>query len=394
MNELLDMAISSREGETAITLTMNIDGDIKSYTVPSSDTLRYKNLVALAMSYGVADTDEEREKITADIAEALDAREALKNLLAEHANNNGNVYSFEGSSVLLNGEPLDKPLADHLMRVIDEDGSVRNKDVWEALTQFIERLRNNVSPFVRDQLLNWLEAANNNDRGFTISKDGMLMGYKGFRLTDGVAYSSYKGEATVVNQDGTITHFEHDYIPNRVGDTVSMPRHRVQDNPSIGCSVGLHVGTYDYAYGYARDVVYLVEVDPADVVSVPTECDSQKIRASKYKVVQAVTEVKRETVYSWDEEDEDEYGEENYCECGELNEDCYCKEHENSEERVYIDSQGNTSCECGECLFDEEPAQSEALTKSFLETAREQVANMTPEESLNRLKALFGKKSD
>ena len=65
-----------------------------------------------------------------------------------------------------------------------------------------------------------------------------------------------------------------------------MPRRNVCDNANIGCSDGFHAGSLDYARQYGNGGhLMVVEIDPADVVSVPLDCDQQKLRTSKYKVV-------------------------------------------------------------------------------------------------------------
>ena len=58
-------------------------------------------------------------------------------------------------------------------------------------------------------------------------------------------------------------------------------------------------------------VVVLVKFDPADIVSVPTDCQYSKMRVSKYTVVSVAREQLEEEVYT----EEDEY-EEDYFESG------------------------------------------------------------------------------
>jgi hypothetical protein len=76
-------------------------------------------------------------------------------------------------------------------------------------------------------------------------------------------------------------------FPNHPGCEHSMPRNEVNDDANVGCSVGWHVGSYDYATGWAGDNghVMIVDVDPADVVSIPHDCSWQKMRTCRYKVV-------------------------------------------------------------------------------------------------------------
>ena len=69
-----------------------------------------------------------------------------------------------------------------------------------------------------------------------------------------------------------------------------MPRSEVEWDPSVGCHQGLHVGSWDYAAGFARGAVLTVYVNPRDVVSVPTDCDAAKMRCCRYTIGN-VTEV-------------------------------------------------------------------------------------------------------
>jgi hypothetical protein len=61
-----------------------------------------------------------------------------------------------------------------------------------------------------------------------------------------------------------------------------------------GCSVGLHVGTYDYASNFTLNVLE-VHVNPRDVVSVPTDSNWAKVRCCRYVVIK---EVERTLHYS------------------------------------------------------------------------------------------------
>ena len=89
---------------------------------------------------------------------------------------------------------------------------------------------------------------------------------------------------------------ERHQILNEVGATIEVARRCVDDNKDHHCSFGLHVGSFDYADGWAGEDgrLLLVEFDPADAVSVPTDCDFQKLRVSKYKVISDITDTRKE----------------------------------------------------------------------------------------------------
>ena len=87
------------------------------------------------------------------------------------------------------------------------------------------------------------------------------------------------------------------------------------DDADIGCSDGFHAGSYDYAKGYSHNGGHLmrVEIDPSDVVSVPKDCDCQKLRTAKYTVValhETIEEPLDEGIYGeWDDDIEDDIDE-------------------------------------------------------------------------------------
>jgi hypothetical protein len=69
----------------------------------------------------------------------------------------------------------------------------------------------------------------------------------------------------------------------KLGQTVKMKRTECDNDPSIGCSYGLHVGATSYVetYGDPGDAVLVCYVNPAHVVAVPNH-DNSKIRVSQY----------------------------------------------------------------------------------------------------------------
>jgi hypothetical protein len=72
---------------------------------------------------------------------------------------------------------------------------------------------------------------------------------------------------------------------NHPGKSPEMPRDQVEDDSSVGCGRGLHVGGLEYVRSGGSRCV-LVKVDPADVVSVPKDEYYRKCRTCKYTVLQ------------------------------------------------------------------------------------------------------------
>jgi hypothetical protein len=77
-------------------------------------------------------------------------------------------------------------------------------------------------------------------------------------------------------------------MDNSIGKIVEMERNEVDDNKDQTCSTGLHFCSQDYlphfGNGYDSRVVIL-KINPADVVSIPSDYNNAKGRACKYEVV-------------------------------------------------------------------------------------------------------------
>jgi hypothetical protein len=190
-----------------------------------------------------------------DLAEQ--ARQAFEKVSDRISISDGRVY--------VDGELVDNSLSAQISRF-------QKQGIYDfvPLVNFYEKVLQNRNGNSREQLYTWL-----NDRNFTITEDGDFIAYKGLRddLT-----SVHSGEAIV---DGQTVYGN---VPNSVGSIVEMPRNRVNANAFEGCSTGLHAGTWDYASTFAPRVVK-VKINPRDVVSVPRDCDFQKLRTCRYEVL-------------------------------------------------------------------------------------------------------------
>jgi hypothetical protein len=134
-----------------------------------------------------------------------------------------------------------------------------------------------------------------------ITEDGHFLAYKAVR---GDFKDKYKG-----------------VFDNSVGNIVKMQRAKVDDNRSRGCSDGLHAGALNYVAGYGSvehgDRIVIVKINPRDVVSVPSDCNCEKLRTCQYEVVGEYQGELLKPLYkadfSQDEyEDEDENYSDNY----------------------------------------------------------------------------------
>lgn len=157
-----------------------------------------------------------------------------------------------------------------------------------AWTKFARKLQRNVDPYIRSQLFNFLNYLIDTENSLALTPEGNFIGYKGIQKN---YLSSRAGNGFV-----DVVEYKNTQIPNKPGTIVSMNRHEVQADPDQTCSFGLHVGSYSYAKGF-QPLVVLVEVNPENVVSVPSDYNGQKLRCSEYKVIKEVDKPLTEFLY-------------------------------------------------------------------------------------------------
>lgn len=184
-------------------------------------------------------------------------RETIANLFrtanAVKRYSKGNIQVQNGS-LYFGGEEIHNVVVDRIFAFMAEGLPV------EPLIEFLKRLLANPSRRSVDQLYKFLEHKN-----LPITEDGFFLAYKG------------------VNDDYTDCHTgTFDNTPGRVN---AMERNKVDDDFRAGCSSGFHAGSLEYSTSFGRRTV-IVKIDPADVVSVPEDCNCQKLRTCKYEVVQ------------------------------------------------------------------------------------------------------------
>ena len=185
---------------------------------------------------------------------------------------NGELY-FRGNK--LHGVVVDKLF--ELLKAGAKDA--------EPLLNFIHRLMENPSANSVNELYTFLSY-----KSLPITPEGYFLAYKGVKNN----FYSKSGNKETVVVSGKVN--ESGEIYNGIGETIEVARRSVDDNKENHCSFGLHVGSYDYANDWAgKDGrLLVVEVDPADAVSVPTDCQFQKLRVSKYRVVSDITPERQE----------------------------------------------------------------------------------------------------
>lgn len=223
-------------------------------------------------------------------------------------------FSYAEGTLRFDGDIIDRTLT----RVII-DRMKAGDDDWASYARFMLRLAQNPSRESRNALYRWI-----GKRHLTITEEGYVVGYKGVR-NDGTSIHSGKGTVHRLGEDGRVLteSFDHAHLPNEPGSWVEFPRNEVDPDPESSCSLGLHVGSREYAQDFGERLLTVV-VDPAAVVMVPRDSDGQKMRVWQYMVTDieparayAETTVSYGVAFDpFDEDDQDE-DEEPVCEqCG------------------------------------------------------------------------------
>jgi len=208
-----------------------------------------------------------------DLGDLIDITKAVENFVEGDIEVKDEVVYYKGHR--LHGVVVDKLL--EMLRAGMKDSA--------PLTNFITRLQANPSANSVNELYSFMSY-----KLLATTPEGKVLGYKGVQSD----FWSTTGNADTIVLQGKTN--ERHQILNEVGTTIEVARRCVDDNKDHHCSFGLHVGSYDYANDWAGENgrLLVVEFDPSDAVSVPTDCDFQKLRVSKYKVVQDITDTRKE----------------------------------------------------------------------------------------------------
>jgi hypothetical protein len=198
------------------------------------------------------------------IVEALKAMDwdALRDLVEPKKAmvNFGNGYvSIVDNKVFWKGQPFHNALANRMIEMFQDGFPI------DPMVRFMENLMENPSKRSVDQVYGFLEKNN-----LPITEDGYFLAFKRVR-------EDYKDI-----HSGT--------FDNSVGQVVEMERNLVDDNPDSHCSSGLHFCSESYlgSFGSSRQPVMILKINPADVVSIPTDYNGAKGRCMRYEVVSQV----------------------------------------------------------------------------------------------------------
>ena len=208
-----------------------------------------------------------------DLGDLLDIAKSVEDFVQGDIEVKDEVVYYKGHR--LHGVVVDKLL--EMLRAGMKDSA--------PLVNFITKLQANPSANSVNELYSFMSY-----KSLPNTSEGKILGYKGVQSD----FWSNTGNADTIVLQGQTN--ERHQIFNGVGETIEVARRCVDDNKDNHCSFGLHIGSYDYANNWAGEDgrLLVVEFDPEDAVSVPTDCDFQKLRVSKYRVVSDITDTRKE----------------------------------------------------------------------------------------------------
>lgn len=248
-------------------------------------------LVLNAKTFAVGKSHRNYDKILAALkTQQYDGLEDLidvqATITARMGGNKGSV-TVKNGEVLYRGRVMHNTVTERILAFVDEGLPT------EPLIRFLENLLENPMPEAVNELYDFLANTNGGRSQFPITEDGCFIGYKGIN-------ADWKDHYT-------------GRIDNSIGTIVSMGRDKVDPNRRNECSYGLHVGTLEYARGFAARTI-LVKVNPRDCIAVPQDHNCSKLRVCQYEVLAEAVDVLDKPMYpmpsqapasEYDEDDED-----------------------------------------------------------------------------------------
>lgn len=211
-------------------------------------------------------SDHANYKLIKDALKKNDYKTAEKYINVAKAIENyvsGKVTVVNGK-VMYGKDEVKGPVVDRIIQMLREGFDAN------PMVNFLTNLMKNPSKRAVDELYLFLEASN-----LPITEDGCFLAYKKVN-------SDYKD-------------FYTGKMDNSVGTIVQMERNAVDDDKDRTCSTGLHFCSLGYLPHYhgGSGKVMIVKINPADVVSIPSDYSNQKGRTAKYEVIGEHTDEKK-----------------------------------------------------------------------------------------------------
>lgn len=208
----------------------------------------------------------------------------------------GNI-TIDGDKIFWKGVEMHNALTRRMVQMIQEDAKIN------GLVAFMEKLMENPSKRAINELYGFLEK-----NALPFTPNGNFLAYKRVENDYLDVHSS-----TVLNKPAAyMTEDEIKKLPitgagkrkevtislNEANQTVvSMDRQHVEDDQNKTCSDGLHFCSRDYLGHFGGSRIIIVEINPADVVSIPNDYNNSKGRCSKYTIVDEIDKDKADETF-------------------------------------------------------------------------------------------------
>jgi DNA-binding XRE family transcriptional regulator len=228
--------------------------------IKSGDTLTiYCNGRVYALNSSVPNWERILNLIKAKDWENLPAE--LDIAVAVSARSGGRAELIDGQ-VFLDGQPQRNVVSERILDMVADGFDI------DPMLRFLENVYRNPAPWAIDELFLFLET-----NRLPITDDGCFLAYK------------------VVNKDYTDCYTGR--ISNQVGEKPKMKREDVDPVRDHHCSRGFHFCSYEYiaafmGYYDQKRRLMLLKVNPADVVSIPSDYNNTKGRCWKYEVIDEI----------------------------------------------------------------------------------------------------------
>ena len=173
----------------------------------------------------------------------------------------GFVYKqleFKNDTLYHEGKELDGKLVEFIIKMVTAGA----KDI-QPFMRFLHKLLKNPSARAQQELYGFLASGK-----IPLNKRGNILTYKR------------------INTNWTDCHSST--VSNKIGETVTMERAKVDDRQDVTCSRGLHVCSYSYLSSFGGGRTVICEVNPKDVVSIPTDYSNAKMRCCKYTILKEI----------------------------------------------------------------------------------------------------------
>lgn len=191
--------------------------------------------------------------------------------------------SVQGEKVFWKGQLMNNGLTRRMLQMYEEGFPI------EPLVRFMENLMQNPSFRAVNELYGFLEKNN-----LPITPDGHFLAYKKVRddyldvhsgTTPNRLAAAWTAEelAKMPIAGGAKNEVQISVVDGVT--VVEMPRNQVNDDQNNTCSEGLHFCSEYYLRHFGGSRTMILKINPADVVSIPTDYDNSKGRTCRYAVV-------------------------------------------------------------------------------------------------------------